>query len=1293
MSPASRFPLRARLVWLRRKCLRLMDWHGRVLVWAAALFMLVWGGAAAWLQWWFFPHLESYRPKLVATLSERAGRPVEIGSVQGGWRLGQPYLAFDDLALKHQDGRAALSLKRAEATLSWWPLLIGDIRFEALAAIRPDLEITREADGTIRLADLPLNRSNSPDNGFGNWLLRQHAISIVDGRLTWRDHQRQAPDLKLDHVSFSMENRLFGRHQFALAATPPPTLAAPFSVDGHWSGDEVDHFADWDGTVQGKLADVDLAAGKAWLPYPVDIARGRGQLALALDFQGMQLRKLDASLDINGAALRLAPELETLALQALSGTIHWQDKGGERSLDLSKLRLVADGGKLLDGTSARLKLGRKGGGSFEAEGLTLPALANLPPALPLPNALRSALAGMRPGGRIDSLKADWQGDWREPSSYRARMGFTGLSLSAPAPMPTLGPLSGELAVNEAGGNLRVQSTAFHFVDSEVLEKPLQLDQLRAALDWQRNGKAWTVRLNEFAASNADVAATASANWQWAGSGSGNLSLDATVQRLAADKVADYLPNGIGKETREWLRAALLGGEARDAKFTLRGPLDKFPFDDGKSGTWRVVTQLHDVMLDYAVNWPRVEGINGELRIEGDKLQLASNGRILGTRIERATAAIPNLSHAKSVLIDGQVRGATSEFFRFVALSPLDHTLGGIGTAARSTGDASLALKLDVPFDNADDTRVDGTLKFARNRLQLSDAMPELRELSGSLHFNEHGADARGLIAQALGGALKVDVSTGKDGVLQVQASGRADARAAAQRYDIPLSESLSGQTDYRMQLNIPRSGWQMALEAPMRDVRIDLPAPLTKPAGEVRPLKLALEADAASERWRIALGSQLNAQMLRTLQGGSWRTSKGELRLGEGSASASRNGIWITGSLPSFNADAWLDRLDAPASAPAGAASPVQALGLAQISGVDARLGRLLLAGNRIDDLNLQALQSDGSWQISASSAQIDGRATWSPQGRERLFARLGKLKLPLPDAEIAGPASPLPASKRRLPAVDLMADDFQLNNHPLGKLEVKAQPNRDSWLIDALTVVNADGKLSMQGSWSSLPEDDHTTVKVDVESSDVGKLLARFGYPELMRRGKGSIHGDLSWHGSPLSPEYASLSGNLKVVAESGQFAKVDPGVGRLLGVLSLQSLPRRLTLDFRDIFSEGFAFDRIEGDSKVSKGVLSTSNLTIVGPAAKVSFKGEADLGAETQKLRVRIVPTLGDSLAIGAGVALANPVVGVGAYVLQRVLKDPLGQLVAYEYDITGKWDDPQIVRVGSSASSKPAARQQP
>ncbi|MGB5010347.1 MAG: AsmA-like C-terminal region-containing protein, partial [Candidatus Dechloromonas phosphoritropha] len=145
----------------------------------------------------------------------------------------------------------------------------------------------------------------------------------------------------------------------------------------------------------------------------------------------------------------------------------------------------------------------------------------------------------------------------------------------------------------------------------------------------------------------------------------------------------------------------------------------------------------------------------------------------------------------------------------------------------------------------------------------------------------------------------------------------------------------------------------------------------------------------------------------------------------------------------------------------------------------------------------------------------------------------------------------------------------------------------------------------------------------------------------------------------------------------------KLEPGVGRLLGLISLQSLPRRLTLDFRDIFSEGLAFDRIAGRVVVTAGVMRTVEpLRINSPAAQIEISGEANLKDETQDLQVMVQPYVGSVAAAGAA-ALVNPVLGAAALVAGAILQNPIGRLFAYSYHVTGSWSDPRVERVGAEA----------
>jgi uncharacterized protein YhdP len=186
-------------------------------------------------------------------------------------------------------------------------------------------------------------------------------------------------------------------------------------------------------------------------------------------------------------------------------------------------------------------------------------------------------------------------------------------------------------------------------------------------------------------------------------------------------------------------------------------------------------------------------------------------------------------------------------------------------------------------------------------------------------------------------------------------------------------------------------------------------------------------------------------------------------------------------------------------------------------------------------------------------------------------------------------------------------------------------------------------------------------------------------------------IDGQLAWAGAPHEFDYPTLSGTFHIAVGPGRFTKIEPGAaGKLIGVLSLQALPRRVSLDFRDVFSEGFTFDEINGNVVIANGVMSTSNLKLAGPAAKVDISGETDLAKETQRLSVRVQPALSSSVSAGAALLfLANPLIGAaigaGSLLAQTMMKDPIEKIFSYEYAVTGSWSDPIVTRNAAATAS--------
>ena len=235
--------------------------------------------------------------------------------------------------------------------------------------------------------------------------------------------------------------------------------------------------------------------------------------------------------------------------------------------------------------------------------------------------------------------------------------------------------------------------------------------------------------------------------------------------------------------------------------------------------------------------------------------------------------------------------------------------------------------------------------------------------------------------------------------------------------------------------------------------------------------------------------------------------------------------------------------------------------------------------------------------------------------------------------------------------------------------------------------MTNPDATLQAKGAWRRGALES-SKFEFDLDAADAGRFLGRLGYPDLVRGGKAKLAGTLAWQGAPVALHPPSLDGEFTLVATDGRFLEIEPGSGgRLVSLMSLQALPRRVTLDFRDVFSKGFQFDRIDAKARALHGTLSVDDFVMTGSSAGVRITGSLDLARETQNLRVRVTPSLGDTAAVG--VAIVNPVAGVAAAIAQRVLKDPLGRIFAYEYGVTGGWSDPKVAKL----NAEPPPSQEP
>lgn len=1310
-------PIISRLLYRLRRLPRAHPWLAAVLraaLWAMTIGYFAFALLLVALRYAILPQIESYRGNVEQMISTAINRPVGIRSIEAGWSGLHPELKLAGFEIRDAEGRAALGFDRVEAELSWSSLWHFELRLARLELNAPSLLLRRDRDGRFFAAGLEITPQTGDEEGFADWLLVQERVVIRNAGIAWHDELRGAPPLELTQLNFQLDNR-GSRHRFGLTAAPPEHLAARIDIRGEFHGRDLDQFQAWKGDVYAELDYADLAGWRTWVDYPVALPQGSGALRLWLGFARKQLVAVTADVRLADVRLQLRPNLPELDLLQLEGRLAGRRLEGGFEAELKKLALATRDGLVLQPTDLKLAwqeaaANRPAQGTATANGLDLDALARLAAHLPLDESSRARLLRHAPRGRVFDLRLAWKGSPESTGKieqWSVKSRFEGLGLTALGPVPGISGVNGYVDGDEKAGRLTLDGQKALFELPAVFAEPkLELEAFAADLDWKMAADGLQVKLQKAAFHNKDAAGEASGHWRALEIGPGHVDLDARLTRGTGDAVWRYMPLVVGKDVRDWLRAAIIGGKASDVTLKLHGDLWQFPFRDGKDGLFEVRGKFREASLRYAADWPEINGIEGELLFSGQRMLITGkSGNIFGVGLREVRAEIADMQLTDELLtVSGKAQGPTADFLRYIEASPVGERIDHFTQEMQAEGKGELDLKLRLPLRKMENSKVEGSYRFDGNRLTVDSDLPPLADVRGALRFSADHLEARGIRSTLLGMPLTVDVRTAGDGNVQVDAAGEASIAALRRQFPHAVFDHLAGSAKWTGAVRVRKKNAEVRLTSNLVGISSSLPEPFNKPATE--PLAFSFErkpppepAPRAAPRpgavvraptpgpvqdmLDISLGRNVRAQLVRRHSGDMPAITRGLVAIGDVGIALPERNLAVTVNLPRINADFWRKLLADKANGTAADAARSPSLPALQF---DLRSGELTLQDKTFHDVRITGNRpaDSASTRFELKSRELGGNFEWNSAGGGKLTGRIAQFAIP----ETAAAPEVLQAKTSEvldhIPALDITVDQLSFKDRALGTVRIAAENLDGSWNT-RIDVRNEDGTLEATGRWRGKSTRPDTRVEFKLGARSIEKLLARIGYPDSVRRGSANLAGNLSWTGSPFTIHYPSLNGSLALDAAGGQFVKLEPGVGRLLGILSLQSLPRRITLDFRDVFSEGFAFDNIGGQFTVSDGIMETKELQIRGPSAKVLMSGTVNLAAETQNLKVRVQPAVGESIAVGT--MIANPLAGAVVWAAQKIFKDPLDQAFAFEYAVTGGWADPKVEKLGR-AQSNPA-----
>ena len=1254
----------------------------RIVGWALVALYFLFAATLLFLRYYALPKIGEYRSDIEQIASKALGQRITIGAIEADWQGLRPELLLANVTVFDHDGSPALTLPAVEATLSWISALIGSPRFYSLVFDQPRIEIRRDEAGKFYVAGIELHAEQAGDSGIAQWVFSQREIVIRDASLSWDDKQRGAPLLELPAFNFVLRNG-FLRHRFAFKAKPSAALASALDVRGNLNGAEAGDPGAWVGQVYAELEYTDLVAWRPWVDYPFDIRSGTGGVRLWLNLQGKTSTELTADVALSKVAGRVAKDTPLLELDYLQGRLGASRREG-KGFEVFGRKLTIRTGTGIDIPPADFRVRWKAAegampaeGEIDVDGIELAPLARLAEYLPFPQATRARLAATDPRGSVRNLKAAWTGDAEDPQHYSVRGGFSRLAARAHDRIPGFAGLTGRFEASEKGGNVVLASErAAIELPGIFAESPVPIDSLGGQISWKLAPDQFEFGLHKLSVANRDLAATFTGSFSGNPGGSHVIDLTGNFSRADGRAVYRYVP-WLPKPVVEYLKASIRGGHSNDVKLRLKGDLSKFPFADPGSGIFSVVAKVTDADLRYAEGWPQASGISGDLIFEGKGMRVvASKAAILDIQASSVRASIPDLFHDPHVGVEVRAEDKTSDFLRFIAQSPVTRALDGITESMSAAGTGRLALQLDVPIRNPETFKLAGEYQIVDNEIKTDSDAPPFSHANGRFEFTESAITARALSAQFLGGPVTLSVATRADGTIAVDAHGTASAAQIPRFWGEALLRRVSGAAAWQGTLTGGRGRpLTLTVQSQLVGVAADLPPPLGKTAVEARALRVERVVNpgpARTDTIKVSLDRSVDATIQRRREGPGYVVDRGVISLNEPALLPDREGLSVTGSLPYVDADRWSALLGGKETASSSS------------SAFNLKIAALDVGGRRFNDVAVRAGTSGSVWIANVSARELAGEIAWRPEGRGRIVARLKHFSLP-----DATPGKTAEAPARDLPALDIISDNLIVNDRDLGRLELVAVNQALDWNIEKLVLTGPESTLEVtEGVWQGQALRPSVNLKkIRLEVKDVGKYLERMGYPGTVRRGTARLTGNLSWAGNPQSIDYPTLAGHLDFRAEKGQFLKAEPGVARLIGILSMQSW---LTLDFRELFGRGFAFDLVSCSADIANGTMTTQDFRMRGPSAQVSMSGQVDLVKETQDLHARVEPSVGDSLSSIVLLAV-NPVWGLGALILDKILKNPLGQALAFEYHVTGTWAEPVVDRLKADVRSTEAQQQ--
>ncbi len=1231
--------------------------------------------------------IENYKSDIAAQVSELLGAPVKIGRIRAKMRGFSPELIVSEIAIasEAQKEKPAIRLREIRLGLNLLDAIMSrDLLSSSwVTLVGVKLSVKRLQDGSFAIVGL------KSTEGQPLWLLQGRKYEVLQSEVTWQDEKNKGRPLQFSSVDAAIIND-DQRHRINILMKLPKKygdlLRLSMDLEGNIFEPSAIHGVVF---VEGKqLNPVELINHP--LPLDIKITSGAGDFQIWSDWKQSRPVSVRGHVQLHPLKL-LRQDYGALAVNKLEGSFNWtlSDKLNSVSspwqLDVNHFLIEtaaitsrattkscsgAFNMKVLPGSEP---LQPKLGISFDQ--LDLQEAASIFQFFaPLKDEQAKLIKQAQLRGALEnfSLFTDLA-----DKSFAANGHFTQIGFSPVFSVPGFENLDGHLKGTDKQGMVELSTQNARLNSATLFREVLNLKTLTGTLSWQQNQDSWTVSGHSIDLDSVDIQ-TQSKFQLNIPKNEDKAFLDMQMAFTGNDvsKVRHYLPSGImGANTIAWLDRAFISGQVTQGGMLFRGKPHDFPFIHGE-GVFETLFDVDKLELSYHPDWPNLTGVNAEVLFDKESLQVNLNeGFSNKLKINPTEVSIPNLNNSKHLLVKGSLESGIGDVLGFLQQTPLKAKIDPVMDAITPEGDTRVVLDLKIPLVEGVPPKVDGSAELNEAKLLVKSVNLPVTRMKGLLKFNEEGVYSDDIAGAALGYSIQIKLINAPTETT-IKVKGRTSINNLKEHFKMPGWDSAKGLTDYFVQLDLPYSEPQgddgkrtaeLKVESDLIGVVLDLPGLLAKTKEQKNPLSLTFSL--ADEQKFLPLKINYDNKLKAVLQINSQARSiySGHVLLGDGEPEQRKEpGLKIEINRDPLVLQDWLGL----------AVQTHEAEALSTIREIKIHSDHALWSKTALGAFDLVLKQEKNQWLGTIGSVFASGNIQFPIHATDS-----NKIDLVMDRLDISalkqlkfqnsgeGPDI-LPAS---LPLFNLVSQKTLWKSINLGQLSLQSERVKDGIGFKKIELTGSDATLQLSGEWTAPGNKSSTHATGHLEMPKAGDFLAQLGATKDLAETNAGVDFSLAWNAAPYQVSLAALKGQLDVSLKNGRILSIEPGFGRVLGVLAMAQWLKRLQLDFSDIYEEGLTFNTIKGRFDLQDGKAITNNLVVDAVPAKITITGNTDLVGRTVDHIVNVAPKSADALPI------AGTIMGKVAKLLARSLtgEDHEGFLFGSQYLVKGAWGEAQII----------------